>query len=182
MNDIIASIPLLQTERLLLRGYEEQDLAAYMTIRGHPDVYRYTTGCPMKEEDAWNRIAAARGHWTLRQYGLWAIEEKATGAFIGSMGFVDARRDSFISRRGLPEAGWWLAAEKHGRGYATEAVRAIHHWGDRNLVARCTFCGIMAANTLSIRLAQSMGYELKEEAIYLGQPSLVFERPLPAIA
>ncbi len=179
MTGTAVLIPTLETARCRLRGYEAKDLPAYVALRQHPDVFRHTTGHPMTEEDAWGRITSAVGHWSLRRYGMWAVEEKATGDFIGAMGFVDARRDSFVSRRGLPEASWWLAADRHGKGYATEIMQALHEWGDRHLVARCTFCGIMAANAASTRLAEAVGYRFKETAVYLGQPSLVMERVLP---
>jgi RimJ/RimL family protein N-acetyltransferase len=172
--------PPLETKNLRLRQHGEQDLSAYVALRAHPDVFRYTTGSPMTEEVAWQRITSSLGHWALKGYGLWAIEEKKTGEFIGSMGFIDSRRKYVASRHGIPEAGWWLAADKQGRGYATEAVDAIHDWGDVHLNAKYTFCGIITENQASLRLAEGIGYRVSEEATYLEKACFVLERPCQA--
>ena len=62
-------------------------------------------------------------------FGHWAVEEKASGDFIGDLGFADFKRDIQPSIQGLPELGWVLASRAHGKGYATEAVRAAIAWG-----------------------------------------------------
>jgi RimJ/RimL family protein N-acetyltransferase len=169
-------VPTFETGRLCLRPHGERDLAAYVALRAHPDVFRFTTGGPVTEEEAWKRITSSIGHWALKGYGIWAIEEKATGEFIGSIGFADARREIFVSRHGVPEAGWWLAADRQGRGYATEAVRAIHDWGDVHLNTEHTFCGVITENQSSLRLAKSIGYRVTDEAIWLDRPCLILER------
>jgi len=70
------------------------------------------------------------GHWALLGYGYWVAEEKSTGAFVGELGFADYKRDLQPALPEVPEAGWVLMPWAHGKGYATEAVRAIALWGD----------------------------------------------------
>ncbi len=171
-------IPELETERCYLRAPAEQDLVTWTALRAHPQVFQYSTLRPSTEEEVWRRITGVIGHWTLRGYGMWAIEDKASGEFIGETGFADNYREGFGSRRGLPEAGWWLAANRHGLGFAREVVRAAHAWADSAFTARCTFCGIMSANLASIRLAEHIGYVFQEETAYLGQRAFVYERTL----
>ena len=108
MNSAIHPVPKIETARLLLRSVEEADLSAYLRLRSSPEVFEYTTGRPLKEEEAWQRFYAALGHWRVRRYGMWIIKEKATGLLIGESGFVDARRDHSPTHKGLPEVGWWM--------------------------------------------------------------------------
>src|SRR5262245_60510221 len=112
------NIPCLETERLLLRGCRESDFDAYAAIMADPEVMRTLTGTPLPRWEAWRSFAAWAGHWALRGYGMWAVEEKASGQFIGRAGLQYPE--------GWPgrEVGWTIARGHWGRGYATEAGRA----------------------------------------------------------
>jgi RimJ/RimL family protein N-acetyltransferase len=169
-------VPVLETPRLRLRRHERRDLSSYLALRADPAVFRFTTGRALTEEEAWQRILSSVGQWVLSGFGMWAIEEKATGDFVGELGFNDARRDGLGSTHGVPEAGWLVAADRHGRGYAREAVAAIHEWGDSHLTADRTCCGIRPSNQTSIRLAVGAGYRFKKEDVYKEAPVLLFER------
>ncbi|TIP68911.1 MAG: GNAT family N-acetyltransferase, partial [Mesorhizobium sp.] len=61
---------------------------------------------------------------------FWAIEDKASGRFIGEAGFHDLKRDMVPSIEGVPEAGWALVPSAHGKGFASEVVRLVLAWGD----------------------------------------------------
>ena len=67
--------------------------------------------------------------WRHMGFGFWAIEEKATGRFIGEAGFHELRRDIEPSIEGTLEAGWGFVTDAHGKGFATEAVGACHRLG-----------------------------------------------------
>ena len=71
-----------------------------------------------------------RGLWPVLGYGYWAVEETASGRFVGDVGFADFHRVLEPSIRGVPEMGWVLAPEVHGNRYASEAVTAALHWLD----------------------------------------------------
>src|SRR5437762_11892017 len=77
----------LETERLTLRMLREEDLDAYAEMCADPDVMRYIgDGQPMTRSLAWRSLALMVGHWHLRGYGLWAVEERASGLPVGRIG------------------------------------------------------------------------------------------------
>ena len=108
----------LETDRLKLRMWRESDLDAYAEMSADPAVMRYLTlGKLFTRADAWRSMAYFIGHWQLRGYGHWAVEEKATGRMIGRIGFLNPE--------GWPgfEIGWTLASHAWGNGYATEGAK-----------------------------------------------------------
>jgi len=113
------------------------------------------------------------GLWEFLGFGYWAIEERATGRFIGELGFADFKREIAASMQATPELGWALIAEAHGKGFATEAVRAVTAWGDVNLRSERTVCLIDARNAASIRVAEKSGF-LRFDAAVTGTTELLF--------
>jgi RimJ/RimL family protein N-acetyltransferase len=109
-------------------------------------------------------------------FGYWVAEEKSTGNFAGELGFADYKRDIEPSLKGLPEIGWVLASHAHGKGYATEAVRAIVVWGDAHFSSPRTACIIAPENLASIRVAEKCGYRELQLANYKGKPTMMFAR------
>ena len=99
----VIKIPVLHTERLVLRSYKESDLEPYYEMMADPDITRYLVpGIPMSPREAWRSIAGMAGHWVIRGHGQWAIEEKETGNFVGRCGIIEPE--------GWPgkELGWVL--------------------------------------------------------------------------
>jgi RimJ/RimL family protein N-acetyltransferase len=81
------------------------------------------------------------------------------------------------SIEGLPEMGWIFAHHAQGQGYAGEAVAAALAWADETL-GPCELAAIIShGNEPSIRLAQRSGFSVREEAVYNGEPILLFRRP-----
>ncbi|HEY8383662.1 MAG TPA: GNAT family N-acetyltransferase [Microvirga sp.] len=150
--------PILATERLVLRPHGADDFEASFALWSDPRTVRYISGKPTTRDEAWSRLLRYAGLWSLLGYGYWAIEERATGAFAGEVGFADFKRAMVPSLEGVPEAGWVLAPAVHGRGYATEAVEAALAWGDRHLAVPETACIVTPENTPSIRVAEKCGY------------------------
>ena len=111
--------PTLDTERLVLRQFEERDLDAYAAMSADAEVMRYIgQGGPIGRDAAWGQLAFFLGHWALRGYGMWALELRASGRLIGRAGFINPE--------GWPglELGWLLARDAWGCGYAAEACAA----------------------------------------------------------
>jgi RimJ/RimL family protein N-acetyltransferase len=176
MNNGSAPVPVLETERLLLRPHRLADFDACCTMWGDPAVTRYIGGKPSTPEDVWGRLLRYAGHWSLMGYGYWAIEEKSFGRFIGEAGFADFKRDITPSLGNDPEIGWALAPVAHGKGYATEVVAALLEWGDANLASKRTVCLIHPDNSPSIYVAKKCGYKEFARTNYKGQPSILFRR------
>jgi len=78
--------------------------------------------------------------------------------------------------RDVPELGWSLASRFHGKGFATEAVRAAVAWGDVRFGPMRTVCLIDADNLASIRVAQKCGYEVFEQTSFHERRTLFLER------
>ena len=167
---------MIETDRLRLRPHVAADLAASWAMWSDPLVYRYILSAPSTEQQSWSRILSYAGLWALAGFGYWAVEERASGVFIGEIGFADFKRDIAPSIRGLPEIGWVLTSAHHGKGYATEGVRAALSWSDRHLAAPRTVCLINPENAASIRVAEKAGYAQPHRTTYNGAPTLLFER------
>ena len=86
------------------------------------------------------------------------------------------KRDVQPSLEGMPEAGWVLAREAHGKGYATEALRAVIGWGELRFGKTRTACMIHPENAASIRVAEKCGYREPKLASYKGESVLLFMR------
>jgi RimJ/RimL family protein N-acetyltransferase len=141
-----------------------------------PVVTRYISGKPSTEAKTWSRLLTYAGHWALLGFGYWAIEHKASQEFIGEVGFADFKRDIDPRMRNVPELGWAFASGFHGRGYATEAVRAVVAWGDARFGATRTVCLIHPDNLASIRVAEKCGFREFERTHWNDRPVMFFER------
>jgi RimJ/RimL family protein N-acetyltransferase len=174
---ITASAPVIETERLRLRGHRVEDFVSCAAMWADREVTRHISGRPFAPEETWTKLLRYVGHWTLLGYGFWAIEERASGRFAGEAGFADFKRDMQPSLDGTPEIGWVLAPWAHGRGFATEAVRAAVAWGDAHFgPAVHTACITGPDNAASIRVAEKCGYREFARPTYKGEPVVMFRR------
>jgi RimJ/RimL family protein N-acetyltransferase len=169
-------VPVIETDRLILRGHRLDDFKDCAAMWTDPGVVRYIGGKPCSEEEIWARMLRYVGHWRLMGFGYWAIEEKASGEYAGEVGFADFKRDIKPSLKDSPELGWALVSRVHGRGYATEAVRAAVAWGEERFGAAKTACMIHPENLASVRVAEKCGYQEYQRTTYKGQPTILFAR------
>ena len=137
---------------------------------------RHIGGLPSTREEAWARILRYAGLWSLLGLGYWLVEERASGAFVGEVGFAVFHRVIEPSLGEAPEAGWVLHPRAHGRGYATEALRAALRWADARQGLRRSVCMIAPENGASLRLAQRCGYVEYARTTYKGEPTVLLER------
>lgn len=147
------AIPALETDRLILRGFEPGDAPALAAIQGDAEVVRYLGG--VTDETligALDRLLIYLGHWSAFGCGKWAVEEKATGRMIGRVGYLDPPYDW----PGL-ELGWTFARDAWGKGYATEAAAAAIDWAFAHLGWDDVIHCIDPANVASQALAQRLG-------------------------
>ncbi len=169
-------VPTLETERLRLRRHRIQDYLDSVRMWADPIVTRYIRNTPFTPEETWSRLLRYIGHWALLGFGYWVIEEKVTGTFSGEVGFADYHRDIAPSLAGTPEIGWALAPHAHGKGFATEAVRAAIQWADSHFPRQKTACIIAPENSASIRVATKCGYREFQRTTYHGEPTLMYVR------
>ena len=117
-KDGIDAMERLETERLILRMFRDSDFDAYAEMCGDTEVMKYLGGPTMTRSEAWRSMAMVVGHWQLRGFGLWAVEERRAGCLVGRVGCWRPE--------GWPglEIAWTLRRAFWGQGYATEAARA----------------------------------------------------------
>ena len=111
------------------------------------------------------------GHWQLRGYGTYAVEEKASGKVIGNVGFW------YPIDWPCPEILWGLAPEFHGKGFASEAVRAVQAAGKEYLPDISFISMIHKGNVASIKLAESVGAVFEKEIEFKGGMVNVYRHP-----
>ena len=159
--------PTLETERLVLRMLRESDTDAYAEMMADPEVMRFL-GKPMSRQEAWRNMAMVLGHWHLRGYGFWAVEEKSSGELVGRIGCWRPE--------GWPglEVGWALRRRFWGRGYATEAARASARHAFTALGQTRVISLIAPDNVNSIRVAERLGERPSGEWEVFGMKVIIY--------
>jgi len=160
--------PILTTPRLRLRMLQARDFAEYATIHSDFEVTRFTTRKQMSRADTWSHMATIVGHWHLRGYGMWGVEDLSTHRLVGRVGFH--------SPEGWPEfeLGWTIGREFWGRGYATEAARAALQHAFTVLNRKHIISLIDPLNESSKRVAERLGERIEGETEIDGYRLLVF--------
>ncbi len=169
-------VPVLETERLILRAHREEDFEAMAAMWSDSDVVRYISGEEYTREETWTWFLRYAGHWAVRGFGYWAITSRDDGRFMGEAGLADYRREITPPLKGRPEGGWVVRSQEFGQGYATEAVKAITAWADANVDCGSTVCLFDPEHAASIRVAQKCGYRELRVSEYRGQETLVMSR------
>lgn len=170
------NVPVLETGRLRLRGHRLEDLDACAAMWADPIVTRHIGGRPFSREEVWSKILRYAGHWSLLGFGYWVVEDKATGEFLGEAGFADFKREIEPAIEGMPEIGWALVPSAHGKGLATEAVRALCAWADQRFGSAPTVCMIDPENIASAWVAKKCGYREFQRAVYKDHPTVLYRR------
>jgi RimJ/RimL family protein N-acetyltransferase len=140
----------IETKRLILRQWQESDFASFAGYYADAGNAKYVGG-QKDSEQAWRHFALQIGHWKLKGFGYWAVDEKETNNFVGCAGLWKSP--------GWPELelGYWLLKEQQGKGYAQEACRRCKEYALEILSASSLVSYIDPTNAASIRLATRLG-------------------------
>jgi RimJ/RimL family protein N-acetyltransferase len=123
---------------------------------------------PLSRAESWRELAYLVGHWELRGYGQWLLEERATGELVG--------RSGLYFPEGWPglEVGWTLARSRWGQGLATEAGRAAVDWAFAELDTDRVISLIAPDNHRSRRVAERLGASREGRTAILGHDVDIF--------
>ena len=144
----------LETPRLLLRRWRAADAGAFALMNADPEVMRHFPG-PLDREASDALLARIAGDLDARGWGLWAVEERASGRLLGFTGLAPVTFAAPFAP--AVEVGWRLRRESWGRGFATEAARASlrHGFGALGLDEIVSFT--VPANARSRAVMERLG-------------------------
>jgi RimJ/RimL family protein N-acetyltransferase len=160
---------MIETERLILRGWRDADAAPFLAMGQDPEVMAYL-GPPQTAEDVAAVIARQQDLLGRVGHCFWALEERASGDFIGFCGLKPGAAGTPVE--GRVEIGWRLARAHWGRGYAGEAARASLDWGWSHGIDSI-WAITVPANVRSWGLMERLGMTRRHD--------LDFDHPLPGL-
>ena len=165
-------VPVLETARLVMRGFTEADFESYAAASADSAVQRYLGG-PVGRDRAWRSLAMHIGHWELRGYGQWALERREDGRTIGRTGLWNPEGWFGV------EVGWRLNRDAWGHGYATEAAAATLEWAWATLDVGQILSVIDPGNEASLRVAERLGLRKLRDDESDGRPVVIMavDRP-----
>ncbi|MEN3793149.1 GNAT family N-acetyltransferase [Fulvimarina sp. MAC3] len=172
---------IIETDRLILRAHTLADLPHVHRLGTDPEIFRFTgNDKPSTEEESWRRLLFYIGHWSALGFGMFAMTDRKTGTFLGETGIKRFNRGIGPHFDPYPEAAWRLLPFAQGKGYAAEAVTAVHDWFSARCTEPKTVCMINFENAPSLKLAEKLGYRPFGEADYKDERLMLLERPLPS--
>lgn len=165
-------VPTLETERLLMRPWRESDLDHVADFYADEATAKFVGGVCARD-DAWRRMASMAGHWHLRGYGPWALQERTSGAYVGQCGPW--------APEGWPEPElmWSLMKHAHGKGYATEAAQRTRRYAYEVLGWSTLISLIVPENKPSRRVASRLGARIEKQIELRGYRMDVHRHPGP---
>jgi RimJ/RimL family protein N-acetyltransferase len=165
--------PTLATDRLTLRAPSRADFEPFAAVLADPERARFMGG-PFDRERAWALFAMGIAQWPLAGFGVWTIEERATGTYCGDVGLLHPPHYPEL------ELGWTLARSAEGRGIAFEAATAARAWAWSNLAVASLVSYVAPENRRSVRLAERLGARRDDAAPRQDPGDLVFRHARPA--
>lgn len=161
--------PEISTERLLLRRMTKDDTRNLMEIFSDPEAMRYYPSTKNESETMeWIE-------WTQKNYdkygvGLWIVEDKVTGEFLGQCGIVPQEVDGVIEM----EIGYLFVRRVWGKGYATEAALACKNYGFEKLKFNRMVSLPDVNNIPSTKVAERIGMQVMKTIIKWGKEVYVY--------
>lgn len=162
---------ILTTDRLRLEPFDERHLDGLHAMNRLPEVMRFITGKPETLEQTRAAIEVVKGRWAQYGFSWWVFVERGTGRVIGAGCIQYLGRDPANPH----EIGWRLVPDKWGRGYASEAARAMAGWAFDSLGAPL-LCAVCKPDNLdSARVMQRLGMRYRGEETWYDSAHAVYE-------
>jgi RimJ/RimL family protein N-acetyltransferase len=156
----------LQTQRLILRPFEETDLDELWALYSDPEVVRYLSSGLLGREETAVRLRRMMGHWQAQGYGIWAVIRKEDRRFIGRCGIANVHDDE------EHELVYTFARDYWGHGYATEAARAAIEYGFTQLKFPRVIALAVAENLASRSVMRKLGMTFEKVITFMGHEAL----------
>ena len=165
-------IPVLETQRLQLRGPEPEN---YPDFKATFASYRSRfMGGPLNAYEAWMLYAAEIGHWEIRGFGMWMVHLRDTGETVGMAG------GWFPAKWPEREIAWIIWPDQAGKGYALEATHRVrrYFYDDGGWDTAVSY--LDPKNLDSIRLAERLGAKKDHDAQSVDGNDVCYRHPTPA--
>jgi len=156
---------IIQTERLILRQWKEEDLELFAKLNSDPRVREYFPGL-LSREDSNASVKPISDHIQKYGWGFWAASTIRTGEFIGFIGLEDVYfKAPFNALIPAVEIGWRLAFEHWGKGYATEGAKAVLEYGFNalNLEEIVSFTAVQNMRSRAVMERIGMNHDPKDD-------------------
>ncbi len=158
----------LDSERLILRQFQENDWQDLHEYYSDETATFFTMGRAVTEGETWRIMCGMIGHWQVRGYGPYAVEQKSSGKVMGTVGFW------YPNDWPSPEIKWSLVRQYWGQGYAREAAKIVHAAGREYLPDIALISLIHVDNKASIGVALAIGANLESCVDYEGEPHGIY--------
>jgi RimJ/RimL family protein N-acetyltransferase len=164
----------IETERLRLRPLTsgDADVGAWVELHADPRVNTFVGA--YTPERAVDRLRLVERQWAERGHGLFAVELRADGRFLGRSGL------QYWDQWDEVEAAWTYRFDAQGQGYATEAAEAFLAWGWRMLDVPTVTAMIDPANAASMRVAERLGFAPRRREQRMEHEVIVYELDRPS--
>ena len=173
MSIMADQIPVLDTPRLTLRAPKLADLATltafFETERSH------NVGGPATAPEVFSKLTSMIGHWALKGHGLWSIDSRESGDYLGWVGVIcPPEWDE-------PELAWTVFAHGEGKGYAYEAARAARSYAAQEMNLNSLISYVRPRNIRSAALAERLGARIESTRNWRGSVINIYRHPTEAL-
>ncbi|MFK7957658.1 MAG: GNAT family N-acetyltransferase [Lysobacterales bacterium] len=143
---------MIETERLILRPVDpDKDFDGWAKAMADANTMKYLGSAPLDRAKAWRNMAMVMGHWQIRGFGFFSVEEKTTGDWVGRVG------PWYPVGWPKAEVGWLTSPEHLRRGFAAEAAKASIQYAFGELGWPEVTHVILDGNVASVSVAEKVG-------------------------